>query len=56
VESLIPAGLDNVANRDEFLCNLPTYDNEMEQKRLAAEKAGKVVRFVGSVDILRRLR
>jgi homoserine dehydrogenase len=56
VESLIPAGLDNVANGDEFLCNLPTYDNEMEQKRLAAEKAGKVVRFVGSVDILRRLR
>jgi homoserine dehydrogenase len=52
VESLIPAGLDNVANGDEFLCNLPAYDDEMEQKRLAAEKAGMVVRFVGSVDIL----
>jgi homoserine dehydrogenase len=52
VESLIPAGLDNVANGDEFLCSLSAYDGEMEQKRLAAEKAGKVVRFVGSVDML----
>lgn len=41
-----------MANGDEFLRRLPAYDNEMEQKRSAAEKAGKVVRFVGSVDMV----
>ncbi|KAH8688797.1 putative homoserine dehydrogenase [Talaromyces proteolyticus] len=52
VESLIPAALENVANADEFLRSLSKYDNEMEEKKLAAERSGKVVRFVGSVDML----
>jgi hypothetical protein len=52
VESLIPAALDNVANADEFIRKLSKYDNEMEEKKLAAGKSGKVVRFVGSVDML----
>lgn len=52
VESLIPEGLNGVANGDDFLAQLHNYDDEMGQKRLAAEKVGKVVRFVGSVDMV----
>lgn len=52
VESLIPEGLNGLSNGDEFLHSLSDYDNMMEEKRSAAEKAGKVVRFVGSMDMV----
>lgn len=51
VQSLIPKELEGVANGDEFLQRLPEFDAQMEEIKMAAEKEGKVVRFVGSIDV-----
>lgn len=51
VQSLIPEALDSVASGDEFLRKLPDFDAEMDQVKTSAEKEGKVVRFVGSIDV-----
>ncbi|KAI1004055.1 Homoserine dehydrogenase [Podosphaera aphanis] len=51
VESLIPRELESVTNGDEFLRMLPAYDSRMENIKMAAEAEGKVVRYVGSIDV-----
>ncbi|KAK6214421.1 hypothetical protein LQW54_004470 [Pestalotiopsis sp. IQ-011] len=51
VQSLIPQALESVASGDEFLERLPEFDSDMEGTKTAAEKEGKVVRFVGSIDV-----
>lgn len=51
VQSLIPKELESVSSGDEFLEKLPEFDSQMEELKNAAEKEGKVVRFVGSVDV-----
>lgn len=51
VQSLIPDALASVASGDEFLEKLPAFDADMERTRAEAEKEGKVVRFVGSIDV-----
>lgn len=51
VQSLIPKDLESCTSGVEFLEKLPGFDSEMEQTRAAAEKEGKVVRFVGSIDV-----
>ena len=51
VASLIPEELASAASGDEFLARLPEFDARMEEVRAAAEREGKVVRFVGSVDV-----
>ncbi|KAK9780033.1 putative Homoserine dehydrogenase [Seiridium cardinale] len=51
VQSLIPTALESVSSGDEFLQRLPEFDSEMEETKAAAEKQGKVVRFVGSIDV-----
>jgi homoserine dehydrogenase len=51
VQSLIPKELESIASGDEFIQKLPEYDGQMEETKLAAEKEGKVVRFVGSIDV-----
>ncbi|KAK8116127.1 Homoserine dehydrogenase [Apiospora sp. TS-2023a] len=51
VQSLIPQALDSVASGDEFLRKLPDFDSEMEETKAAAQKQGKVVRYVGSIDV-----
>lgn len=51
VQSLIPKELESVASGDEFLQKLPEFDSQMEEIKAAAEKEGKVVRFVGSIDV-----
>ncbi|ROV96632.1 hypothetical protein VPNG_09004 [Cytospora leucostoma] len=51
VQSLIPKELESVASGDEFLQKLPEFDSQMEDVKTAAEKEGKVVRFVGSIDV-----
>ncbi|KAF7558942.1 hypothetical protein G7046_g5212 [Stylonectria norvegica] len=50
VQSLIPNELESCTSGDEFLEKLPAFDQQMEETKAAAEKAGKVVRFVGSID------
>ncbi|KAG9248735.1 homoserine dehydrogenase-domain-containing protein [Calycina marina] len=51
VQSLIPKELESVSSGDEFIENLPKFDSQMEETKAAAEKEGKVVRFVGSIDV-----
>jgi homoserine dehydrogenase len=51
VQSLIPKELESVASGDEFLQKLPEFDSQMEETKAAAQKQGKVVRFVGSIDV-----
>ena len=51
VQSLIPKELESVASGDEFLEKLPAFDAQMEATKAEAEKEGKVVRFVGSIDV-----
>ncbi|KAI1805282.1 homoserine dehydrogenase-domain-containing protein [Daldinia bambusicola] len=51
VQSLIPKELETVASGDEFLQRLPEFDSQMEETKSAAERQGKVVRFVGSIDV-----
>lgn len=50
VQSLIPAELESVSSGAEFLEKLPAFDAQMEEVKIAAEKEGKVVRYVGSID------
>jgi homoserine dehydrogenase len=51
VQSLIPKALEACGSGDEFLEKLPEFDSEMEKVKVAAEQEGKVVRFVGSIDM-----
>lgn len=51
VQSLIPKELESCQSGDEFLSRLPEFDNKMEELKKAAAAEGKVVRFVGSVDV-----
>ena len=51
VQSLIPQELETATNSQEFLSKLPEFDSRMEEQKSLAEKEGKVVRYVGSVEI-----
>ena len=51
VQSLIPKELEGCKSGDEFLERLPEFDGEMQKLKEEAEKEGKVIRFVGSVDV-----
>jgi homoserine dehydrogenase len=51
VQSLIPAELESSKSGDEFLSRLPEFDSRMEELKESARKQGKVVRFVGSIDV-----
>ncbi|KAK2731806.1 hypothetical protein FQN55_004442 [Onygenales sp. PD_40] len=51
IESLIPAELASAASADEFMTRLPEFDERMEAVKKQAEAEGKVVRYVGSIDV-----
>lgn len=51
VHSLIPKELESVATGEEFMQRLPEFDGQMEETKISAEKEGKVLRFVGSIDM-----
>ncbi|KAI9751936.1 MAG: ATP-dependent DNA helicase II subunit 2 [Chaenotheca gracillima] len=51
VQSLIPGPLESVSSGDEFLARLPEFDDQMEAVKAEAAAEGKVVRYVGSVDV-----
>ncbi|KAL9130886.1 MAG: hypothetical protein Q9217_001036 [Psora testacea] len=51
VQSLMPKELEDVKSGEEFMQRLADYDHEMEEVKLDACKEGKVVRFVGSIDV-----
>lgn len=54
VQSLIPQELQECATSDEFINRLHEFDERMESQRILAEKAGKVVRYVGSIEMATR--
>jgi len=49
VESLVPAGLES-ASADEFMSQLPRYDEPMRTRFAAAHAQGRVMRYVGRVS------
>lgn len=51
VQSLIPKELESAKSGDEFLEKLPQFDGQMEKLKKEAAAEGKVVRFVGSIDV-----
>lgn len=55
IESLIPAELASLpgtaAGIQEFMTRLPEFDERMAALKEKAEKEGKVVRYVGSIDV-----
>ncbi|KAL4926278.1 homoserine dehydrogenase [Aspergillus undulatus] len=55
IESLIPKELASLPSSadgiKEFMTRLPEFDDQMSSIKEGAEKAGKVVRYVGSVDV-----
>lgn len=51
VQSLIPKELESCKSGDEFLEKLPEFDGQMDDLKSSAAKEGKVVRFVGSIDV-----
>jgi homoserine dehydrogenase len=51
VQSLVPKELESVKSADEFLYGLAKFDSEMGRVKEEAKNEGKVVRFVGSVDV-----
>lgn len=51
VESLIPKALESVESADEFMARLPEFDGDIQQVKAEALKNGKVLRFVGLVDV-----
>lgn len=51
VQSLIPKPLESVASGAEYMEKLPDYDGDMDNVRKEAEAEGKVLRFVGKVDL-----
>ncbi|KAJ4127401.1 Homoserine dehydrogenase [Fusarium oxysporum] len=51
VQSLVPKELEGVTSSKEFLERLSEFDAQMEEHKATAAKDGKVVRFVGHVDV-----
>ncbi|KIW08313.1 uncharacterized protein PV09_01232 [Verruconis gallopava] len=51
VQSLIPKELESVGSGEEFLEKLPAFDGDMDKLKAEAASEGKVVRFVGSIDV-----
>lgn len=51
VQSLIPKELESCQSGDEFVTRLPEFDGQMDKLKQEAAAEGKVVRFVGSIDV-----
>ena len=51
VQSLIPKELKSCKSGDEFMSRLPDFDAEIDKVKKEAEAEGKVLRYVGSVDM-----
>ncbi|XP_056164211.1 bifunctional aspartokinase/homoserine dehydrogenase 1, chloroplastic-like isoform X1 [Syzygium oleosum] len=52
VDNLVPEPLRTSASAEEFMEKLPQFDQEWTNKQQEAEAAGKVLRYVGVVDLL----
>ena len=54
VQSLIPKELESAASGDTFLAEFSKYDDRIEAIRDEATAEGKVIRYVGSVDLSKK--
>lgn len=54
VQSLIPRELEGVGSGEEFMARLEEFDGEIEKVKEEAEEEGKVVRYVGRIDVKSR--
>ncbi|KAM3323954.1 bifunctional aspartokinase/homoserine dehydrogenase 1, chloroplastic [Capsicum chacoense] len=52
VQSLVPEPLRATASAEDFLLDLPKFDQELSEQRQEAEDEGEVLRYVGVVDIV----
>ncbi|CAJ2668145.1 unnamed protein product [Trifolium pratense] len=52
VENLVPEQLRVSASAQEFMQNLPKFDQELSKKQEDADTAGEVLRYVGVVDVI----
>ncbi|KAK3013087.1 hypothetical protein RJ639_008978 [Escallonia herrerae] len=55
VESLVPEPLTATASAEDFLQQLPQFDQGMADKRRDAEDAGEVLRYIGVVDVVKQI-
>ena len=53
--SLVPSALDGLKSGDEFIARLPEFDAEFDQLRSEAYAEGKVLRYVGVIDVDKKL-
>jgi homoserine dehydrogenase len=51
VQSLIPPALERAQSGDEFVSGLPAYDAGFDEERVTAKNEGKVLRYVGSINV-----
>ena len=51
IQSLIPSALENVKDANEYMARLGEYDGEMEKLKKEAASEGKVLRYVGRIDM-----
>ncbi|KAG8047146.1 hypothetical protein GUJ93_ZPchr0008g12401 [Zizania palustris] len=54
VRSLVPEALRSCSTADEYMQNLPSYDQDWARERKDAEAAGEVLRYVGVVDVVNK--
>ncbi|KAL0432106.1 UNVERIFIED_CONTAM: Bifunctional aspartokinase/homoserine dehydrogenase 1, chloroplastic [Sesamum latifolium] len=54
VQSLVPEPLKDSSSVEEFLQQLPQYDQDMAKQREEAEASGEVLRYVGVVDVVKQ--
>ncbi|CAA0809832.1 Bifunctional aspartokinase/homoserine dehydrogenase 2- chloroplastic [Striga hermonthica] len=54
VQSLVPDPLKGCTSAEEFMQQLPQYDQDMAKQRQEAEAAGEVLRYVGVVDVINK--
>ncbi|CAI9757777.1 unnamed protein product [Fraxinus pennsylvanica] len=52
VQSLVPEPLKASASAEEFMQQLPKFDQDLAKQRQDAEAAGDVLRYVGVVDVV----
>ncbi|KAL0391642.1 UNVERIFIED_CONTAM: Bifunctional aspartokinase/homoserine dehydrogenase, chloroplastic [Sesamum radiatum] len=54
VQSLVPEPLKDSSSVEEFLQQLPQYDQDLAKQRQEAEASGEVLRYVGVVDVVKQ--
>ncbi|KAK1273697.1 hypothetical protein QJS04_geneDACA009811 [Acorus gramineus] len=54
VRSLVPEQLMSVTSAEEFMRELPKFDDNIAKERQDAESAGEVLRYVGVVDAVKK--